>query len=64
MNRLVWLLIIQSDFGEMRTFIEDDLIAKDDHIEFSIGDQPVQNISTGFASSLDIESANANNTVS
>ena len=48
----------------MLTFIEDDLIAEDDHIEFSIGDQPVQNISTGLASSLDIESANANDTVS
>jgi hypothetical protein len=48
----------------MLTFIEDDLIAKDDHIEFSIGDKPIQNIATGFTSSLDIESANANDTVS
>lgn len=54
-NVLLWP--ISSKF---HTFIQDDLVSEDFHIEFSIRKEPVQNIPAGLASGLNIQSADTN----
>lgn len=46
----------------LHTFIQDNLVSKDFDVKFSIRKKTIQNVSTGFASGLDIESADTNDT--
>lgn len=44
------------------TFVQNDLVAEDHDIEFSIGNDAIQDVAAWFAAGFDVEGANADNT--